>query len=89
MVLEGMPWQLGEEISKNVGIPTIGIGGGPYCDGQVLVVNDLLGMDGEFTPRFVKRYAEVGKEMSRAFEAYIKDVRDGKFPDLDHSYSRD
>jgi 3-methyl-2-oxobutanoate hydroxymethyltransferase len=89
MVLEGIPWQLGQEITGAVGIPTIGIGAGPHCDGQVLVVNDLLGMDDEFSPRFVKRYADLGKEMSRAFDAYVDDVRNGRFPDLDHSYSRD
>jgi 3-methyl-2-oxobutanoate hydroxymethyltransferase len=70
-----------------VSIPTIGIGAGPRCDGQVLVVNDLLGMNDEFAPRFVKRYAEMGKQMSAAFDAYIRDVKDGRFPDLDHSYS--
>jgi 3-methyl-2-oxobutanoate hydroxymethyltransferase len=88
MVLEGIPWQLGEEISKAVRIPTVGIGAGPHCDGQVLVVNDLLGMNDEFSPRFVKRYADLSKEISRAFDEYVSDVREGKFPDLDHSYSR-
>jgi 3-methyl-2-oxobutanoate hydroxymethyltransferase len=89
MVLEGIPWQLAEEISKSVTIPTIGIGAGPHCDGQVLVVNDLLGMSDEFSAKFVKQYAEVGKEMSRAFDQYISEVKAGTFPDLDHSYSRD
>lgn len=89
MVLEGIPWQLAEEISKAISIPTIGIGAGPHCDGQVLVVNDLLGMSDEFSAKFVKQYAEVGKEMSKAFDEYINEVKEGKFPDLDHSYSRD
>ncbi len=89
MVLEGIPWQLAQRISESVDIPTIGIGAGPHCDGQVLVVNDLLGMSDEFTPRFVKRYAELGRQMMDAFEAYIADVRSGEFPDLDHSYTRD
>jgi 3-methyl-2-oxobutanoate hydroxymethyltransferase len=89
MVLEGIPWQLAQEISEAVTIPTIGIGAGPRCDGQVLVVNDILGLSDEFSPRFVKQYADLGKEMARAFDAYIEEVRDGKFPDLDHSYSRD
>lgn len=89
MVLEGIPWQLAEEITKSISIPTIGIGAGPHCDGQVLVVNDILGMSDEFSPRFVKKYAELGQEMTRAFDAYIQEVREGKFPDLDHSYSRD
>ena len=89
MVLEGIPWELAGEITAAVGIPTVGIGAGPHCDGQVLVVNDLLGMDDEFTPRFVKRYAELGKQMMEAFDTYIEEVKSGTFPDLDHSYKRD
>jgi 3-methyl-2-oxobutanoate hydroxymethyltransferase len=89
MVLEGIPWQLAQEISESISIPTIGIGAGPHCDGQVLVVNDILGLSEGFTPRFVKQYADLGREMTRAFDAFIEDVREGKFPDLDHSYSRD
>jgi 3-methyl-2-oxobutanoate hydroxymethyltransferase len=86
MVLEGIPWPLAEKISARVSIPTIGIGAGVHCDGQVLVVNDLLGMDDTFAPRFVKRYAETGRIMAEAFEAYIADVKAGRFPELDHSY---
>jgi 3-methyl-2-oxobutanoate hydroxymethyltransferase len=89
MVLEGIPWQLAQTISGVIDIPTVGIGAGPHCDGQVLVVNDILGLNEEFSPRFVKHYAELGKEMSRAFDAYVEEVREGKFPDLDHSYTRD
>jgi 3-methyl-2-oxobutanoate hydroxymethyltransferase len=89
MVVEGVPWQLAERVTKAVRVPTIGIGAGPHCDGQVLVVNDLLGIDPRFTPRFVKRYAEMGEAMARAFAAYAADVKSGKFPDLDHSYSSD
>jgi len=89
MVLEGIPMQLAREISESVSIPTIGIGAGVFCDGQVLVVNDILGLSGGFSPKFVKQYANLGKEMSRAFEAYIEEVRDGKFPDIEHSYSQD
>lgn len=89
MVLEGIPWQLAQEMSESISIPTIGIGAGPHCDGQVLVVNDILGLSDGFTPRFVKQYADLGREMTRAIDAYIEDVREGKFPDLDHSYSRD
>jgi 3-methyl-2-oxobutanoate hydroxymethyltransferase len=89
MVLEGIPWQLAQEISESISIPTVGIGAGPHCDGQVLVVNDILGMSDGFSPKFVKRYAELGEEMARAFNDYIADVRDGKFPDLDHSYTKD
>jgi 3-methyl-2-oxobutanoate hydroxymethyltransferase len=89
MVLEGIPWQLAQEITDAVSIPTIGIGAGPHCDGQVLVVNDLLGMSDGFSPKYVRRYADIGSEMSRAFQEYIQDVKAGVFPDLDHSYSRD
>jgi len=89
MVLEGIPWQLARQISGAVAIPCIGIGAGPYCDGQVLVVNDLLGMNDEFTPRYVKRYANIGQQMLDAFDSYIRDVRAGEFPDIDHSYSQD
>lgn len=87
IVVEGTPWQVAKRITETVSIPTVGIGAGPHCDGQVLVVNDMLGMNDEFAPRFVKRYAEVGKHMAGAFEAYIEDVKAGRFPDLDHSYS--
>lgn len=89
MVLEGIPWQLARRITEAVSIPTIGIGAGSHCDGQVLVVNDMLGMSDESAPRFVKRYAEVGKHMLDAFGAYIDDVKSGRFPDPEHSYSRD
>jgi 3-methyl-2-oxobutanoate hydroxymethyltransferase len=89
MVLEGIPWQLAQEISEAVSIPTVGIGAGPECDGQVLVVNDLLGLGDDFSPRFVKRYADLGQTMADAFASYIDEVRQGKFPDLDHSYSKD
>ena len=89
MVVEGVPWQLAQRITETVRIPTIGIGAGPHCDGQVLVVNDILGMDEEFEPKFVKRYADVGRQMMEAFDAYIDDVKQGRFPDMDHSYSND
>jgi 3-methyl-2-oxobutanoate hydroxymethyltransferase len=87
VVVEGMPWQVAKRITETIAIPTIGIGAGPHCDGQVLVVNDLLGLSEDFAPRFVKRYAEVGKQMASAFQTYIDDVKAGRFPDLDHSYS--
>ena len=86
MVVEGMPEKLARRITEAVNIPTIGIGAGVGCDGQVLVVNDLLGVLDEFAPRFVKRYAELGREMTRAFAEYVQEVKDGKFPDADHSY---
>ncbi len=89
IVLEGIPFPLAQKITDAVTVPTIGIGAGPHCDGQVLVVNDILGMNDEFSPRFVKVYAEVGKQMMQAFDDYISDVKEGKFPDEDHSYPSD
>jgi 3-methyl-2-oxobutanoate hydroxymethyltransferase len=89
MVLEGMPWKLAKRISESISIPTIGIGAGVHCDGQVLVINDLLGTMEEFTPRFVKRYAELGTVITGAIARYIQEVKDEKFPDEDHSYSSD
>jgi 3-methyl-2-oxobutanoate hydroxymethyltransferase len=88
MVLEGIPWQLAEKITKAVEIPTIGIGAGSCCDGQVLVVNDMLGIQEEFSPKFVKRYGEFGKKMAKAFAEYVEDVKKGKFPTSDHSYTK-
>lgn len=89
IVLEGMPYALAQRITASVGIPTVGIGAGPYCDGQVLVVNDILGLADDFSPRFVKRYADVGKQMSQAFAEYIAEVKEGTYPDIEHSYSDD
>ena len=86
IVLEGMPHGLAERITEGLTIPTIGIGAGSECDGQVLVVNDLLGVMEDFTPKFVKRYAELGKEMTRAISDYVDEVKQGKFPDREHSY---
>ena len=85
MVLEGMPSDVAEQITKAVSVPTIGIGAGPTCDGQVLVVNDVLGLTAQ-APKFVKRYAELGPAMRTAFEAYKKDVETGKFPGPEHCY---
>ncbi len=87
VVLEGIPSQLAQRITAENKIPTIGIGAGAGCDGQVLVVNDLLGVLEEFSPKFVKRYAEIGREMTKAFSDYVDDVKKGKFPDAKHSYS--
>jgi len=87
IVLEGIPWPLAERITEAVKIPTIGIGAGAHCDGQVLVVNDMLGMMEDFSPKFVKRYGEVGKLMAKAFAEYIGEVKEGKFPSRDQSYS--
>jgi 3-methyl-2-oxobutanoate hydroxymethyltransferase len=86
MVLEGMPGDVAAVITKAVAVPTIGIGAGPNCDGQVLVVNDMLGMTGKVAPKFVKRYADFGEQMKKAFAAYKKDVESGKFPGPEHGY---
>lgn len=87
MVLEGIPYELAAEITAAVDIPTIGIGAGPHCDGQVLVFHDILGLENGIQPRFVKRYAEVGRVMVEALRRFRVEVRDGAFPDLEHSYS--
>jgi len=86
LVLECIPLSLAEKITKKIKIPTIGIGAGIHCDGQVLVSNDILGIYGDFKPKFLKRYAEIGNEMKKAFEQYAKEVREGKFPDDEHSF---
>jgi 3-methyl-2-oxobutanoate hydroxymethyltransferase len=85
LVLEGVPEALGKAISEAVKIPTVGIGAGRYCDGQVLVFHDMLGWS-EFLPKFVKKYAETHKTMTEAFSTYVKEVRDGSFPDREHVY---
>lgn len=86
IVLEKIPSELAKQITKSLSIPTIGIGAGPHCDGQVLVVYDMLGLFEEFKPKFVRRYAELSKLIKNAFENYIKDVKSGKFPDESESY---
>jgi 3-methyl-2-oxobutanoate hydroxymethyltransferase len=86
MVLEGIPMELGREITGAVTVPTIGIGAGPYCDGQVLVITDLLGLGGGKYPKFAKPYANLRAEITRAVQAYAHDVEAGTFPDEEHSY---
>jgi 3-methyl-2-oxobutanoate hydroxymethyltransferase len=85
IVLESVPARLGELISKRVSIPTIGIGAGAGCDGQVLVTHDLLGLFDRFTPKFVKKYANFHLEMQRAFADYIEDVETKRFPAQEHT----
>lgn len=87
VVLEGIPAPLAQEITAAVPIPTIGIGAGPECDGQVLVIHDILGMCDKHTPKFVKRYAEVGDMVTQAAQDYILEVKNGAFPGTEHSYS--
>ena len=86
LVLECVPAGLGEEISKALRIPTIGIGGGVHCDGQVLVVHDMLGMFERFTPKFVKKYAALNTAMREAVGRYVEEVRQGVFPGKEHSF---
>ncbi|MEE8206034.1 MAG: 3-methyl-2-oxobutanoate hydroxymethyltransferase, partial [Nitrospinaceae bacterium] len=86
LVLEGMPMELAAEITAELEIPTIGIGAGSHCDGQILVTQDMLGMNLDFAPKFVKKYSEVGATIRSAVQAYVDEVRSGAFPDKAHSY---
>ena len=87
MVLEVIPSELGEMITRGVGVPTIGIGAGPFCDGQVLVAHDMLGLQERIIGRFAKIYLDAGPEIREAFTSYISEVQDGAFPDEEHSYA--
>jgi 3-methyl-2-oxobutanoate hydroxymethyltransferase len=89
IVLESVPARLAELISKKISIPTIGIGAGAGCDGQVLVTHDLLGLFDRFTPKFVKKYANFHVEMQRAFADYIEDVETKRFPAQEHTVEMD
>ncbi|HEX4953764.1 MAG TPA: 3-methyl-2-oxobutanoate hydroxymethyltransferase [Thermoanaerobaculia bacterium] len=86
LVLECIPADLAAEVSARLGIPTIGIGAGAACDGQILVYQDLLGIEERIAPRFVRRYAQLGPAARQALEAYAEDVRAGRFPGDDESY---
>lgn len=86
VVLEGIPALLAKEITESLKIPTIGVGAGPYCDGQILVIYDLLGMNNNFNPKFAKRYANLHETINSAVKEYISDVRGGKFPSEEHSF---
>ncbi len=91
VVIEGVPAEVAAQVTEAVPVPTIGIGAGPHCDGQVLVLHDLLGLDGGDAPRFVRRYASLADEAMRAVAAFAADVRAGAFPDESETYhlSRD
>jgi 3-methyl-2-oxobutanoate hydroxymethyltransferase len=80
LVLEAIPPELAQEVTGELAIPTIGIGAGPHCDGQVLVSYDVFGLFDEFVPPFVKQYARLGQEIIRSAEEYAADVREGRFP---------
>lgn len=86
LVVEGMVEPLARAITQRIAIPTIGIGGSPACDGQVLVIDDLIGMFDSFTPKFVKRYAEIGDQVAAAAIAYAADVRARRFPAKEHLF---
>jgi len=86
VVLEAVPRELATQITREVRIPTIGIGAGPDCDGQILVVHDLLGLTFDQTPKFARKYANVGEVISVAVRGYCEDVRSGGFPSDSESY---
>ena len=86
VVLEGIPLDLAQEITRRLSIPTIGIGAGIHCNGQVLVVHDMLGLFDIYTPKFVKQYVDLKGVMTDAVKNFIAEVREGKFPDEDHSF---
>lgn len=89
VVLECVPAKLAKKISESISIPTIGIGAGPGCDGQVLVYQDMLAMYSDFKPKFVKQYAQVGSVMKDAFRQYIDEVKSGAFPSEEHTFKID
>jgi 3-methyl-2-oxobutanoate hydroxymethyltransferase len=87
LVLELVPSPVAERVTAALTIPTIGIGSGPGCDGQVLVLHDMLGLNETFKAKFLKRYATLAEEVRRAARAFGDDVRAGRYPDSDHSFS--
>jgi 3-methyl-2-oxobutanoate hydroxymethyltransferase len=86
IVLEAIPENFAKTVAETLQIPVIGIGAGKYCDGQVLVIDDMLGMFTDFTPKFVKRYANIGETIKEAVKNYISEVKDGKFPQQENTY---
>ena len=86
VVFEKIPADLAKRVSESLDIPTIGIGAGADCDGQVLVLHDMLGITKDFSPRFLRRYADVGESVDGAVRDYIRDVRNGDFPSVEESY---
>lgn len=89
IVLEAIPEKLAKLITEKVSVPTIGIGAGNHCDGQVLVINDMLGMYSNFTPKFVKQYANIKETMSNAIETYVDEVQKMTFPEKKHTFTMD
>lgn len=86
VVLEKIPAKLAEEVTRSVKIPTIGIGAGPHCDGQVLVVHDMLGLNKGFKPRFLRQYLNLFEQINGAVSDYVKDVKSGSFPNESEQY---
>ena len=86
VVLEKIPAKLAQEVTKSVKIPTIGIGAGPYCDGQVLVVHDMLGLNKGFKPRFLRQYLNLSDQINTAVQSYVSDVKKGSFPNDSEQY---
>ncbi len=86
IVLEGIPWQIAKLITIAVNIPTIGIGAGPHCDGQIIVIHDMLGIFTEIKPKFVKYFGKIGESISQALDDYRNEVINGLYPDLEYSY---
>lgn len=86
IVLEKIPTELALTVSKTLHIPTIGIGAGPHCDGQILVTHDLLGLFEDFKPKFVRRYADLARVMKDSFQHYLNDVKTGRFPAQEESF---
>ena len=86
IVLESIPWQIAKLITQSVDIPTIGIGAGSYCDGQILVINDMLGLFTDFKPKFLKYFGDIGNSVKMAVNDYQNEVKSGIYPDIEHSY---
>ena len=89
VVMEGVPSKLAAMVTEKLSIPTIGIGAGDKCDGQILVYQDMLGMFSDFTPKFVKKYENLGDRMRNAFATYIDEVKNGSFPSEEHGFKID
>lgn len=89
VVLECVPTPLAKLVTESIGIPTIGIGAGPYCSGQVLVIHDMLGFYGQFSPKFVKRYANLHESIMQGLQSYREEVESGAFPGPEHGFGMD
>lgn len=87
IVLEAVPAPIAQRITERISVPTIGIGAGPHCDGQVLVYHDMMGLYGNFIPKFAKKFADIGAEMRKVFATYVQEVSDGTFPGPEHCFT--